>query len=710
MTHTMPLLSVAHLSFSYPDRHIRALEDISFSVKKGEYAVILGANGSGKSTLARLIAGFLEATDGTIHLADGARAGIVFQYPKDQIVSGIVSRDTAFGPENLRLSPAEVEQRVIESLSVSGMLDRADSRTNALSLGQTQKLAISGILALHPDLLVLDEATSMLDPESRSEILDFLDACHKNGQTILHITHDLEEACRAQHIIVMQDGELLFDGDQDQFKTNTALVRHVFGEPVAPKARRADDFSDAPLALAFRDVCFSYEDRPVLQGLNLDVYQGSLTAITGISGAGKSTLLEIAAGLLAHTAGTVYADAYPSLALQDSQAALFEQYAADDVAFGPKNQGVRGKALRERVQQAMDMVGLPFDQFADRATQQLSGGEKRKLSIAGIIAMDTNVLLFDEPTAGVDPISRKKILHLLRTLTQSGKTILFSTHRMEEAAFADRAIHMEDGAIVSDSSTRPLAASNTIALKTQHALAGAKMLTKLRKTATLTTAPAKVNGLVQKLTPVWKYLAFLALFIAAICVNTVALAAGVAAVSVGYALLAKYPVRRLFTSFVKVLPWVLLYCVLQMIFIPARQGEPHFTEWKWFLVTPFKIQICVEAIIRVFGALSAVQVFVYSTGEKEILEGFSALLKPLSVLHIPVRSLVVVVEIIFRFIPILIDEASSIVKTQLERGGLGEAKGFFTKIKILFPLFIPLIIQTLRRAEVLADALTARYF
>ena len=128
------------------------------------------------------------------------------------------------------------------------------------------------------------------------------------------------------------------------------------------------------------------------------------------------------------------------------------------------------------------------------------------------------------------------------------------------------------------------------------------------------------------------------------------------------------------------------------------------------MITPFKIQVCVAAMIRVFGALSAVQVFVYSTGEKEILEGFAALLKPLSFLHIPVRSLVVVVEIIFRFIPILIEEASSIVKTQLERGGLGEATGFFAKIKILFPLFIPLIIQTLNRAEVLADALTARYF
>lgn len=706
----MPLLSVKNLSFSYPESEKPALTDVSFSVEHGEYAVILGANGSGKSTLARIVAGFLQAGGGTVELAEGARTGIVFQYPKDQIVSGIVSRDTAFGPENLKLSPAEVEQRVIESLSVSGLLDRADSRTNALSLGQTQKLAISGILALHPDLLVLDEATSMLDPESRSDVLDFLDACHKRGQSILHITHDYEEACRAQHVIAIQDGTILFNGTQEQFSANTALVRHLFGDPIQPKVRKDDDFATAELSLAFRDICFSYDDRPVLKNLNLDVYKGSLTAITGISGAGKSTLLEIASGLLKPNGGTVYADDYPSLALQDSQAALFEPYAADDVAFGLKNQGVSGKKLKHLVAEAMELVGLPFDSFADRPTQHLSGGEKRKLSIAGIIAMNTNVLLFDEPTSGIDPISRKQLLLTLQKLARSGKTILFSTHRMEEAAFADRAIHMENGAIVSDSAKKPLAPAESITLKTQQSLAGAKMLSKLRKTAAFATAPAKVNGIIQKLPPVWKYVAFLAVFISSVCMSHIALAAAMAVASVTYAVLAKYPVRRLFTSFLKVLPWMLAYCLIQLIFIPARPGEIHFTEWKWFMVTPFKIKLCVLALIRVFGALSAVQVFLYSTGEKEILEGFSSLLKPLALLHIPVRSLVVVIEIIFRFIPILIEEASSIIKTQLERGGLGDAKGFFAKIKILFPLFIPLIIQTLHRAEVLADALTARYF
>lgn len=703
----MSLLSVEHLSFSYPESSRHVLRDVSFFVQPGEYAVILGTNGSGKSTLARIITGFLSAQQGSVRLADGVRAGIVFQNPKEQIVSGIVSRDTAFGPENLGLSDAEVEQRVIESLSVSGLLDRADSRTNALSLGQMQKLAISGILALRPDVLVLDEATSMLDPESRADVMEFLDACNRRGQTILHITHDYDEAMRARHIIVLREGAVVFDGTREAFAADAALTDDLFGSPLPAQERTAQDFSHADVALAFRDVSFSYDDRTALEHISADIYRGSLTAITGASGAGKSTLLEIAAGLLAH-GGAVYADTCPSLALQDSQAALFEPYAADDVAFGPKNQGIRGRELKVRVRTAMDTVGLPFGAFADRATQQLSGGEKRKLALAGIIAMDNDVLLFDEPTAGLDPVSRRHVMHMLRALTQDGKTVVFSTHRMDEAAFADRAIHMENGAIVSDSAGQTRA--DSLPLKAMPPLAGAPILATLRKAARFGTAGVRVRGIVQKLRPAWKYVVFLTLFVCALCVRHTIFAAGVVLASVAYALLAKYPVRRLFTSFAKILPWMLLYCIIQMIFIPARDGEPHITEWKWFMVTPFKLWLCALALVRVFGALSAVQVFVYSTGEKEILEGFSTLVRPLAALHIPVRPLVVVVEIMFRFIPILIDEASAIVKTQLERGGLGTAKGFFAKIRILFPLFIPLIIQTIRRAEVLADALSARYF
>ena len=188
----MSVITVKNLNFKYPQNHKAALFDVSFGIEKGSYVAIVGYNGCGKSTLARLLCGLLQPDSGTIEIEEDNRIGIVFQAPKDQLVSGLVSRDTAFGPQNLGLPASEVELRVIESLNIVDMLDRASSSTSALSLGQTQKIALSGVIALRPEILILDEAVSMLDPQSRAEILDFIRYWHKCGNTIIQITHDLE--------------------------------------------------------------------------------------------------------------------------------------------------------------------------------------------------------------------------------------------------------------------------------------------------------------------------------------------------------------------------------------------------------------------------------------------------------------------------------------------------------------------------------------
>ena len=166
----MSVITVKNVNFKYPQNEKQALSNVSFSIEKGSYIAIVGYNGCGKSTLSRLICGLEKPDSGTIEIEENNRIGIIFQSPKDQLVSSVVSRDTAFGPQNLGLSAGEVELRVIESLNVVDMLDRASSSTSALSLGQTQKIALSGILALRPEILILDEAVSMLDPCSRKEI------------------------------------------------------------------------------------------------------------------------------------------------------------------------------------------------------------------------------------------------------------------------------------------------------------------------------------------------------------------------------------------------------------------------------------------------------------------------------------------------------------------------------------------------------------
>ena len=707
----MSLLNVNNISFSYSDSNKTALENISFSVEKGEYVVILGSNGSGKSTLARIICGFINPDSGNVEIEKNKIVGIVFQYPKDQIVSEIVSRDTKFGPENLGFPPAEVEQCAIESLAITGLLDRANSKTNSLSLGQTQKLALSGILAMNPELIVLDEATSMLDPASAKEILDFLDFCNERGQTVIHITHDYEQTFRASRVIVLQRGKKIFDGSESDFHSDENLVKSVFGEPLE-KANRTSSKTKSEAIFRAENLRFSYEKSAkysVLNDFSLSLEKGTLTAITGLSGCGKSTFMEAACGLLKADSGKIFCAERPLLALQDSQAALYERYAADDVAFGPKNRGISGKELKNRVRDAMNIAGIPFDEFADRQTFLLSGGEKRKLSIAGILAIGADVIFFDEPTAGLDSESRKNLLNMFRALTKSGKTILFSTHRMDEASFADRHVAMKNGSIATDTNPEvedfPLCDSAR-EIKT---LDGAAMLETLRKTTFFSDSVGK-SGVIGKLPPVLKYIVFLLCFCASLFAEAPIFQITMIVITLIYAISAKCSIAKIFKTYMKVVPWLLILAIIQLLLFPATESDTILFQARFLIVTTRKIVRATATFVRTFCAFGSIIVFADSTDEREILEGFSSLLSPLKLIRVPTRSLVVIIEIIFRFIPLLIDEASSIMKTQLVRGGLANAKGFFAKIKIMIPLLIPLVIQTVKRSEALADALTARHF
>ena len=189
--------------------------------------------------------------------------------------------------------------------------------------------------------------------------------------------------------------------------------------------------------LKVRNLSFSYGTESVFKNLNLELKKGCLISLTGKSGCGKSTLFECLSGLLKPEEGNVFAKERPVLALQESEASLFEKFAADDVAFGAEKRGLKGKELLDRVKSSMELAGVSYKDYRDRSVFYLSGGEKRKLSIASIFALGSSIMIFDEPTSALDPASRKNILKAFRTLADEGKTILFSTHRPEEQMAAD---------------------------------------------------------------------------------------------------------------------------------------------------------------------------------------------------------------------------------------------------------------------------------
>lgn len=745
----MSIIEIRDLTFSYPERNLEAVKNVSFSVDRGEYIAILGANGSGKSTLARLICGYLEPSSGSIIREQNMRLGLVFQSPGDQIVASVVETDTAFGPRNLGCSEEEVMSRTVGSLDSVGLLERLLDRTRDLSQGQKQKLGVAGIAALHPGVFVLDESTSMIDPESRSHLLDLMDRWHQQGQTVLHITHSLEEAHRAARVIAMNEGQMIFDGSRQQFMAHRDMERQLFGEPLpgntfvpCPSGQwmptlenPADEIpagfqNDA--ALIFHNLNFAYGDdeftegrqdekKSLFENFSLAVEAGRLTALMGPSGCGKSTLMEIAAGLLSAPSGEVYSNTRPLLALQDSDHGLFEEFAADDVAFGPRNQGIAGKELVKKVQFAMEQVGLPYEKFAERQTMTLSGGEKRKVSLAGIIAMEGQVLLFDEPTAGLDAKSRRKVMEMLLALVKAGKTVLFTTHREDEAMVAHRVVKLAatvpvsiKEVLVEESLLKAAASQESFEeigmLHQQKALGGAELLKFLSGFGRSFSSGSNKPSIIQGLPALVKYLLFFALFIFSFVTKTVVWAAGGVGAVVVYGLLARYPLKSGFFSILKLIPWLLFFFLIQIFFLPVYATDRILWEAGFLVITDTKVRSGVLLLLHLTAAFISLSVFVFSISEQEILDGLEDLLYPFAKCGVPVRHVTLVAGIVFRFVPLLAQEAALIVKIQLIRGGLGEAAGFMAKIRILLPLLIPLTIRTLNQASVLADALTARYY
>lgn len=726
----MSFLNVEHLSFTYAqntENQKVALSDISFSLSKGEYLVVTGSNGSGKSTLARIIAGLLKAQSGSVS-GDSFRKndshkktqkkipitsvpnGMVMQNAKNQLIAETVIKDASFGPENLNLPKDECIKRAEQALELMDMLNAREQLTATLSGGQQQKLCIAGILALTPELLILDEALSMVDPERRGIILNYIDEYHKNGGTILSITHNKDEASRSTRLIHLQQGKIVFDGTFPEFSKT-----HSFFSPTYEKRKittSLDEKTKNNIIINVENLEYTYPKQTELfKNFSLSIQKGTLTAIIGQSGSGKSTLFELLSGLLIQKSGNIYAKSRPVLAGQDCASTIFEEFAADDVAYGPQQLGLSGKALKQAVKNAMDTAGVPFNDYADRRTTFLSGGERRKLSIAGIIALDAEIYLFDEPTAALDPESAVATIKLMQDLCSSGKTVIFSTHRIEEAEAADRTIILDQGKIISDSAQIKNSAYNELYKVTPYS--NAADIASLSSSAI--GSYNKGNSIIHKTSPLAKYIVLLFFFITVLTAPSILLLSVICTLSVVYVLLAQYPIKKLFKNFLIVLPWISIFFIFQLCFFPPQSNEKVIASFYFISLTTRKIELGLYTTLHYLGILCSLSAFVHTSTESDITDGMESLLKPFSFLGIQTKHICLITSIIFRFIPLLMEEAAIILKAQTVRssGTLSQPQkksSILSKFRLLLPLFIPLFIRTLQRAELLAEALDARYY
>ena len=456
-----------------------------------------------------MIAG-IDALNAENALEIRKRVGMVFQNPEDQLVGSVVREDCAFGAENLGVPEKELAGRVDEALEAVGLSEKAEAPVESLSGGEKQKLAIAGVLAMGTECMVLDEATSMCDPASAREILQLLDKLHREKKlTIIFITHNMTEALCADMIYVFDKGRIAKSGRKQAIFTNTekidalglevpmavsvarklkedgylrtdelysvgeicarllkehpyAFVKGVKLEAGKPKKLPVNPKS----AILFDSVSFSYGKNKVLDSLSFSVAKGEYVVITGRTGAGKSTLLQLIPRLLSPQSGQIYVDGIDvndrttdirslrtkvGFMFQYPEQQLFAENVYEDVVFGVRNLGISEVEAEKRAYECIELVGLSQDVY-DLPPDKLSGGERRRVALAGVLALQPEYLVMDEPFAGLDPEGRRSMEELILALNKdAGITVLLVSHDLDDAlAHADRVICIENGCVVTE--------------------------------------------------------------------------------------------------------------------------------------------------------------------------------------------------------------------------------------------------------------------
>ena len=519
------MIKIRDLTFEYFDRDeegnltemVNAIRGINFDADEGEFIVVAGVNGSGKSTFAKILNRLLLPIEGTV-LIGGLDAmqgeniipirkmvGMVFQNPDDQLIGSVVEEDVAFGAENIGVPHKELVKRVEDALAQVGLA--ASMRIEELSGGGKQKVAIAGVLAMKPRCIVLDEATSMLDPKSRRDVLRLMTELQKQGITIILITHLMEELLLADRIYVMHQGRLAMKGSREAIFTQpeklrefglelpmTVQLAHALAkcgcvrtkdlfsiEAIANRIYKEHPYAflkektmePAPAgknakvsaqAIVFQQVNLSYGKKPILTDVSCSIEKGSYTAIIGPSGAGKTTMLQMIPALISPTDGSIYVDGVEvtdasaditalrkkiGFIFQYPEQQLFAKNVYEDVVFGPRNVGISEVEAEKRAYEAIQFVGLPQDVY-DLPMDKLSGGQKRRVALAGVIAMQPDYLILDEPLAGLDPVGKKKMLEILRALHRdAGITVVVVSHDADAVVEdAEQVLYLKDGRIV----------------------------------------------------------------------------------------------------------------------------------------------------------------------------------------------------------------------------------------------------------------------
>jgi energy-coupling factor transport system ATP-binding protein len=500
------MITFRNVSYRYAADGPAILQGLNLRIRDGEFVLVVGASGAGKSTFLRCLNGLVPHFYGGViggeisvqgHNPVQAEprgmsqiVGFVFQDPEAQFVVDTVEAELVFAMENHNLPQATMRKRVEEVLDQLNIAHLRGRRISTLSGGEKQRVAIAAVLTLQPQVLVLDEPTSQLDPQAAEEVLTALEKLNADlGLTIILSEHRLERVVQYADRIVYFPGDGLapLDGAPREVLAQVSLTPPLIqlGKALgwaplpltlkdarpfvqsldllsAPEPRATPPALAAPVEIAVRNLWYAYNGHPALRGLDLEIHRGEFVALMGRNGSGKTTLLKLLVGLLTPSRGQVQIrnqstrettieelTRFIGYEPQNPDALLFADTVREELAFTRKNHGLVGDAPEG----LLGTLGLAGQQ--ERYPRDLSVGERQRVALAAILAAEPSIVLLDEPTRGVDYAQKQALIAYLQEAHRGGRTVVLSTHDVElVAASVDRVIILGDGEVVVDGPTR----------------------------------------------------------------------------------------------------------------------------------------------------------------------------------------------------------------------------------------------------------------
>ena len=525
-------LSIHSLTYRYRGQKKPALDDVSVDVAHGDSLVIMGPTEAGKSTLTATINGlvphfFKGRIDGVVNVLGrntsdltvaqlSEHVGMVFQDFEAQLFSTNVELEVAFGPENLGLPREEIARRIDENLRLVGLTGFKHRSPATLSGGQKQKLAIASILALKPQMLVMDEATTDLDPESKKEIFRIArELCLREDMTLVSVEQEAEEVLNAKNVLLLKDGRIAGYGPALEMLRRVDLLKEVGVMPpaipayfhrmgsgslpltieeglsafaargwriseeaytsfVENESRRGAGYGET--IIACEDLEYTYPGGvKALNGVNVTIRRKEIVAIIGQNGGGKTTLAKHLNGLLLPGKGRVSVRGLSTTeqtllelgrtvayVFQNPDHQIFSETVFDEVAFGLRQRKMRDQEIKEHVEQALAAVGLTGFELEDPFSLTKSG--RKRVAVASVLALKPDVLILDEPTTGLDYSEQRSMMEMIRNLNEQGCTIIFITHHMWIVAeYAHRVLVLKEGQTLMEGTPREIFAKQGLA-------------------------------------------------------------------------------------------------------------------------------------------------------------------------------------------------------------------------------------------------------